>query len=276
MSQKNGKKARSFAELFDIEERKEILKKYLYFLAWVEVLIFVGCWIYQLGSETYDRTGIAVDIPFPWKAYFTISFLAPLAITFIIGTIIVGFNRYLGDVAAEAGSVADFLGRSGETTGETETGSDRIKKLYRIVRWFQHVPFLGLLLLLGIGVGIFYKMDSILALIGHFGQESLKTLLIIVLAVIGIISMFVMVLIFLNYRLRKRSMEYQYRSEIAERFGLIILEDNTVIDKEGKLLVQGKKWKKALPRFQDVDKKQQQEENKALPYTATPSHASNE
>ncbi len=263
MSEKKSKnKAKRFSDLFDIEERKEILRKYLYFLAWIEVLIFVACWIYQLGSETSD--GMApVDIPFPWKAYFALSFLAPLAITFIVGTIIVGFNKYFGDGEQ---FVHDF--DQGE---DKKAGDDKLRKLYRLVRWFQHVPFLGLLLLLGAGVGIFYKLDSILAVIGHFGQQSLKTLLILLITVLGIVSFFVMLLIFLNYRLRKKSMEYQFRSEMADKFGLIILEDNTVINSDGKLLVQGKKWKKALPHLKGAKKGK---DSKALPsYSINPTHA---
>jgi len=40
-------------------------------------------------------------------------------------------------------------------------------------------------------------------------------------------------------------MEYQYRSEVAERFGLIILDDMTVLNREGHLLINGKKRKEA-------------------------------
>ena len=42
-------------------------------------------------------------------------------------------------------------------------------------------------------------------------------------------------------------MEYRYRSEMAERFGLIILEDNTVLNNEGKLISHGKKLLPLLP-----------------------------
>jgi len=51
----------------------------------------------------------------------------------------------------------------------------------------------------------------------------------------------------MNYQLRKKTMAYQYRSEVAERFGLIILDDNTVLNSEGKLLIQGRKWKTSVP-----------------------------
>jgi hypothetical protein len=42
-------------------------------------------------------------------------------------------------------------------------------------------------------------------------------------------------------------MAYQYRSDVAERFGLIILDDNTVLNSDGKLLIQGRKWKASVP-----------------------------
>jgi hypothetical protein len=37
-------------------------------------------------------------------------------------------------------------------------------------------------------------------------------------------------------------MRYQYYSEISEKHGLIILDDRTVLHKNGNLLVQGKRW----------------------------------
>ena len=38
-------------------------------------------------------------------------------------------------------------------------------------------------------------------------------------------------------------MEYQYKTQVAEKFGLVILEDNTVLNSSGKLLVNGRKFK---------------------------------
>lgn len=260
---------RGISSFFSIEERKEILRKYLYFLGWLEVLIFVGCWIYQLGS--YDTPGGGpVDIPFPWKAYFALAFLAPIATTFIIGTILVGFSRYFGE-----GDTASDLDGSG-LPEEKET-SEKIRKLYKIVRWFHHVPFLGLLLLLGLAVGFFYKLDTILSLISTFGEQTIKAILILLVSLLGLLSCFAMILILLNYRLRKRAMEYQFRSEMAERFGLIILEDNTVIDRYGRLLVQGKKWKKALPSLATATQQEGQSntksEHRPLPYSPGSPHA---
>ncbi len=269
MSKEEKKKIYKFSDLFNPEEKKELLRKYLYFLGWIEILIFVGCWIYQLGSTNVDRMGNPVDIPFPWKAYFTISFLAPILITFVIGVIIAGFNRYLIDKA----------GQDQETAPEKEISQDEAKqpKILKLIGYIQHVPFLGLLLLLGFGVVILYNIDTIMAVIGTIGEKTVKITIMFIIGIIALISIFAMVLIVLNYKLRKRSMEYRFRTEMADRFGLIILEDNTVLNHKGELLVQGKKWKKSLP----IKEAKQSKEDKASStnlthYPLKPSHASTE
>ena len=39
------------AALFDDMERKDIFRKYLYFLGWVELGILLTCWLYQIGDR---------------------------------------------------------------------------------------------------------------------------------------------------------------------------------------------------------------------------------
>ena len=116
-----------------------------------------------------------------------------------------------------------------------------------MVTLLRKLPFLSLLLLLCVVVGFFYKLDSFLEFIAAVGEKSVQVVIIFIAALVGIASVFGLVLIVLNYQLRKRSMEYQYKSEMAQRFGLIILDDNTVLNNDGKLLVTGKKWKDSVP-----------------------------
>jgi len=230
---------RGLAGLFDDDERKELFRKYIFFLGWVQVLIFVIAYLYQLGDTGIEQVG-AVEQGFPWKTYFFIAFIIPVAITFLIGVVIVGFNRYLsGDEQAEA--VAE------EGPSPAESTSSRIARLQTVVVWVQRLPFLALLALVGLGAGFIYKLDSILIFLEQVGEKSVRILLISGAAVLGIASVFGFILIVLNYQLRKKTMAYQYRSEVAERFGLIILDDNTVLNSEGKLLIQGRKWKTSVP-----------------------------
>jgi hypothetical protein len=233
------KPLRGIAALFDDFERKQLFHKYLFFLGWLEIAIFAICWLYQLGDRGHDRFG-PIEIPFPWKAYFLISFLTPVAITFLLGVVIVGFNKYFSESDSVGETEKDSHGHKGD-------GAGRIHKLNKLVNWLQQLPYLGLLLLLGVSMGVVYKLDAILDFITSVGSKSVQILLISVAVLTALAAVLGVILIVLNFQLRKRSMAYEYKKEVAERFGLIILEDNSVLDSNGRLLVQGKKWKDTVP-----------------------------
>ncbi|MHC1724527.1 MAG: hypothetical protein AB9866_00635 [Syntrophobacteraceae bacterium] len=239
---------RGIAALFDETERKELFRKYLYFLGWVELIILLTCWLYQIGDSGHEGGNT-----FPWRLYFIVAFLAPIAITFLLGTIIVGFNKYFGD--------SEPIGAATPESLDTPEGAGKIQQLNRMVTWIQRLPFLGSLLLLGLAVGFFYKLDAIVTLVGNIGQKSVNILLVSAGIILLLVSIFALILIVLNYRLRKKAMEYQYKSQVAERFGLVILEDNTVLNSSGKLLVNGKKFKDAVQLLPEPSTEDKRSEN---------------
>jgi membrane protein implicated in regulation of membrane protease activity len=152
-----------------------------------------------------------------------------------MGTVVVGFNKYFAE--PEQACVESEAADSG--------GTGRVQQLSRMVALIQRLPFLALLLLLGIGVAFFYKLDAVAAIIGNVGEKSAKIVLTSLIFIFAAASIFALILIILNYRLRKTAMEYQYKAQVAEKFGLVILEDNTVLNSSGRLLVNGRKFKKA-------------------------------
>jgi len=235
-SSEKPKGLRGIAALFDDMERKDLFRKYLYFLCWVELGILLTCWLYQIGDSGRDG-----ESTFPWRLYFLVAFLAPIAITFIMGTVVVGFNKYFAEPEQ---ACADEL--ESESEAAESGGTGRLRRLSRMVALIQGLPFLALLLLLGVVTAFFYKLDAIVALIGSVGEKSAKILLISLSVILLLASIFALILIILNYRLRKTAMEYQYKAQVAEKFGLVILEDNTVLNSSGKLLVNGRKYGKAL------------------------------
>lgn len=235
-SDEKPKGPRGIAALFDDMERKALFRKYLYFLCWVELGILITCWLYQIGNSGPDG-----EPTFPWRLYFLVAFLAPIAITFVMGIVVMGFNKYFAEPEPEGA-------RRPESEAVASGGRGRIHQLGRMVDWIRRLPFLALLLLLGVGAAFFYKFDAIAAIIGRVGEKSVKFLLISLSVILLLASILAVILIFLNYRLRKTAMEYQYKTQIAERFGLVILEDNTVLNSSGKLLVNGSKFKKAALR----------------------------
>jgi hypothetical protein len=40
----------------------------------------------------------------------------------------------------------------------------------------------------------------------------------------------------LNYKLRKKNMEYDYKREVMERLGIAILDERTMVDSQGQVL----------------------------------------
>jgi hypothetical protein len=61
-----------------------------------------------------------------------------------------------------------------------------------------------------------------------------------------VVVIYLLFFLFFKYRLNQKQMKYQYYSDIADRHGLIILDDRTVLHKSGNLLVQGgRRWRRA-------------------------------
>ena len=228
-SKEKPKGLQGVAALFDENERKDLFRKYLHLLGWAELAILLTCWLYKISDTGRDGDGV-----FPWRLYFVVAFLAPVAITFLLGIAVAGFNRYFAEPEKA------MPGRPGSQTPEIAGAGDRM------LAWFRKVPFPGLLLLLAFGVGFFYKLDVIVATIGSVGEKSARILLTSLGVILLLVSVFGLILIVLNYRLRKSQMDYQYKGQVAEKFGLVILEDNTVLNSSGKLLVNGRKFVKAL------------------------------
>ena len=58
-----------------------------------------------------------------------------------------------------------------------------------------------------------------------------------------IVVIYMMFFLFFKYRLNHKHMRYQYYSDISAKHGLIILDDQTVLHKNGNLLVKGRRWR---------------------------------
>jgi hypothetical protein len=232
VSKQKNRELRGIGALFSDMERKDLFRKYLYFLCWIELGILITCWLYQISDG-----GSGEQSTFPWRLYFLIAFLVPIAVTFLTGTVVVGFNKYFAETDEP---VENFTSH-----GADAAGSGRVERLSRMVALVQRLPFLALLLLLGMAAAFFYKLSAIITLAGNIGGKSVEILLISVGVVLLVGAIFGLILIILNYRLRKAAMEYEYKTQVAEKFGLVILEDNTVMNSSGKLLVNGTKFKKA-------------------------------
>src|SRR5208337_3026137 len=69
--------------------------------------------------------------------------------------------------------------------------------------------------------------------------KRLPYLAILFLLLVTVLALYMMFFLFFKYRLNQRHLQYQYYTNISERHGLIILDDRTVLHKNGSILVQG-------------------------------------
>lgn len=220
---KGGIKRKGVASLFDDYEIKDLFRRYVQLLIVVEVLIFLVCWVYQLGLDQVAVTGKPVDVPFPWKVYFLVSFSAPVAVTFLVGIVVVAFNSFL-------------YGQKGGPVFKENVADGTSSKLVKVANFCFQLPFLLTLLLLGIFIGVVYNIGAIMEYLARFGEAAAKVALIGLGCVLVAGTIFGVVRMVLNYKLRKKNMEYDYKREVMDRLGIAILDERTMIDSQGKVL----------------------------------------
>jgi len=215
--------SKSISHLFSDVERKTLLKQYLIFMGILEICILIFCWFYQMGTQDYDRFG-PVDIPFPWRVYFLLAFLTPVIITFLMGIFFVAFNKYLAGQDTTK-----------ESSSETQSKAE-ISRFESIVQTLLNIPFLLALFLVCIGAGIIYRIDDIVDYLQRLGEQSVQFLLILLCTTLGIGTLFGLTWMIFAYKLKKKSMEYSFKSEIMDKFGIAILEDKTMVTRSGQLI----------------------------------------
>lgn len=220
---KSGVKRKGVASLFDDYEIKDLFRRYIQLLVVVEVLIFLVCWVYQLGIDEVAVTGKPVDVPFPWKMYFLVSFSAPVALTFLAGIVVAAFNSFL-------------YGQRGRSVFKEEGLEGFSARIIRAANFCFQLPFLLTLLLLGALIGVVYNMGAIMEYLARFGEAASRFLLIGLGCVLAAGTIFGVVRMVLNYKLRKKDMEYDYKREVMDRLGIAILDERTMIDRQGKMI----------------------------------------
>ena len=240
------KTSRNIAALFDKAELKALFIKFLILIGSVEIVIFFMCWLYQLGLKEFDRYG-NVNIPFPWKTFFLLAFLVPVGITFLLGLFVSAFNHYL------------------QETREPFSLSDKEQKsLWRLKTWWGIVfqlPFLMMLLLLGLVAGIIYNLDGILLLTGRLGEVAFRYMIIVFAVILILAALLGLIWMIMTYKLKKRTIEYQYKRDVMERLGIMFLNDNTIVDADGNAIdldslekLQGKQQERLTPPNASIKK----------------------
>lgn len=206
------------ADYFTKSDRKKLFFDYLKLIGILEIVIFIVVALWATDDK-YHR----VYTPFPWQQYLFVAFAFPIIFTFLMGVVITGFNYFMG----------------GEDEDEAGAGDSNDDRFSAILSHMKRLPYLALLFLLLVTILGLYNLDQIMQWVSSLGQQTF-TFLSYALAVFGVlVALYMAFFMFFKYRLNKKHMQYQYYSDISNKYGLIILEDQTVLHKNGDLLIQG-------------------------------------
>jgi hypothetical protein len=206
------------ADYFTKSDRKKLFFDYLKLIGILEIVIFIVVALWATDDK-YHR----VYTPFPWQQYLFVAFAFPVIFTFLMGVVITGFNYFLG----------------GDDQAEADAGEAADDRFSAILGQMKRLPYLALLFLLLVTLLGLYNLDQIMQWVSSLGQQTF-TFLSYALAVFGVlVALYMAFFLFFKYRLNKKHMQYQYYNDISNKYGLIILEDQTVLHKNGDLLIQG-------------------------------------
>lgn len=109
-------------------------------------------------------------------------------------------------------------------------------RIARAANFCFQLPFLLTLLLLGIFIGVVYNIGAIMEYLARFGEAAAKIALVALGCILVAGTIFGVVRMVLNYKLRKKNMEYDYKREVMERLGIAILDEQTMVDSRGQVL----------------------------------------
>ncbi len=209
------------ANFFKESELKNLFLKYIQLIIVVEIVILI------IMSAGYAANR---DEPFPTKLYLFLAFGVPVAITFLLGTVIQAFGKYIyGDRLSHSGDQED-----GEST--THISSDATR--YMLWGKINSAPYLIKILLFLIAVIFLFKLENMLGFIARTGSQAFDSLILVAVAVISGATLIGLIWMLAAFRLRNKQMDYhhQYRKEILDRLELMVLDNETIVDKKGNII----------------------------------------
>lgn len=211
------------ASTFNSQGLNNFFVNYLTTMLVVEGLIFFFCFISHLTTDSQS---------FPWKPYLFATFITPIAITFVFGLIILTFNKFFFRGAVESPDPNGAFYSAG-----SHRKGDRLESFFQVV---HRLPFLFSLLLLIAATAVAYKMDDIVLYAAQAGAATAQYLFITLVAVMAVVALAIFVWMFLSYRLRQKTLttSHQYKMQLMDQFGMVQLDDGTMLNKDGNIVYQ--------------------------------------
>lgn len=188
------------------KQRRELWLYIAVSIVGVELMIATGAVLYSFISAAPDASGTA-RIIFPWLSWGAVSAVAPALILLLVHLADVGLFRAPGGAHSEQ-EWQKLL-------------PERIQKLYRIIKGAPVVAVLIGIVLLGAAL---LTLDGALGALQRFGSALLPHLPYIIGGIAGIVVIGILAVAWLNYRTRRLIAEYDFRREVLEKTGVIIVD----------------------------------------------------
>ena len=190
-----------FFDFYDPLEKRYVFNSFLVVVGLVEILILVFTLIWQIDEGIFsDQVRV---IPFPWKEYLLAAFTAPIALLFLFGLIVQGFEMF---------------GR--EETGASPGGASKpglAARLGRARYLLGLAALIGLVIFLVQGRAVFSLITAGIKALGLGGSYLL-------IALLALAFLYLPLRLWLRYRLQKKAMEYQYLLALARRHGVVVVD----------------------------------------------------
>lgn len=188
------------------KQRRELWLYIAVSIVGVEVMFATGAVLYSFISAVPDAAGVT-HIVFPWLSWGALSALAPALILLLVHLADVGLFRAPGGAYSEQ-EWQKLLPR-------------RMQKLYSIIKGAPVVAVLLGIVLLGAAL---LTLDGALGALERFGSALLPYLPYIAGGIAAIVIVTVLSIAWLNFRTRRLIAEYEFRREVLEKTGVIIVD----------------------------------------------------
>jgi hypothetical protein len=187
-----------FFNFYDPLEKRYVFNSFLVVVGLVEVLILVFTLVWQMDEGIFS--GEPKVILFPWKPYLLAAFVAPIALLFLFGVIIQGFEFFCQEPPEAPVNAKGWGARLG-----------RIRYLLGLLALIILVIFLVQ------GRAALALVTAAVKFIGLGGSYGLVGL-------VALALLYLPLRLWLRYRLQKQAMEYQYLLTLAERHGVVVVD----------------------------------------------------
>jgi hypothetical protein len=197
-----------------------------FFIRYVSLIIVVEIFLLLImlcGSVAIYKQS------FPIKMYLTLALSLPLGITFLLGTFVIAFNKFVFDKADTSDDDTDKA--QGAQGAWFSKGDIFLNKIHKI-------PFIVKLFLTALMIPVLFKLDDIIGYFTGIGAQAVRHLMMVAIALIGAAAIIGITWMVVNFRLKKKQMdyEYRYRKDIMDKLELMVLNNDTLVDRNGNVI----------------------------------------